>query len=103
MHVQLNRDKLKGTEIIYRSSSLFPRFAMLSESAEDPGCFGQVWGPKRPTALPPWVMVSWSAGRPGYRVCGNSGRSNQTLSIRAFVLQILGVWVHPFTKSHRTW
>ncbi len=40
---------------------------------------------------------------PGYRACGNSGRSNQTLSIRAFVLQILGVRIHPFTNCQRTW
>src|ERR671936_73104 len=45
--------------------------------------------------------VRRSAGRPGYRACGNSGRSNQTVSIRAFVLQILGVRSHPFTKSQR--
>ena len=38
-----------------------------------------------------------------YLACGNSGRSNQTLSIRAFVLHRLGVSVHPFTKSQRTW
>src|SRR5262249_25995549 len=38
-----------------------------------------------------------------HRGCGNSGRSNQTVSMRVFVLHRFDVWVHPFTKSHRTW
>ena len=38
-----------------------------------------------------------------HRVCGNSGRSSQTVSMRVFVLHRFDVWVHPFTKSHRTW
>ena len=41
--------------------------------------------------------------RQGYLVCGNSGRSNQTVSIRTFVLHRFDVWVHPFTKFQRTW
>jgi hypothetical protein len=48
------------------------------------------------SATPPSTTIA-------YRACGNSGRSNQTVSIRAFVLHRLGVSVHPFTKSQRTW
>jgi hypothetical protein len=47
--------------------------------------------------------VLWSEVRHGYLVCGNSGRSNQTVSIRGFVLHRFDVWVHPFTKFQRTW
>ena len=50
------------------------------------------------------VSSAWAgAVSQGYLVCGNSGRSNQTLSMRAFVLHRLDVRVHPFTKSQRTW
>jgi hypothetical protein len=38
-----------------------------------------------------------------YLACGNSGRSSQTESIRAFVLHRFEVWVQPFTKFQRTW
>src|SRR5262249_21652279 len=38
-----------------------------------------------------------------YLLCGNSGRSSQTESIREFVLRMFGVCVHPLTKFHRTW
>ena len=53
------------------------------------------------TCLPPrkWRRdIQWV-----YLECGNSGKSNQTVSILAFVLHRFGVCVHPFTKSQRTW
>ena len=58
--------------------------------------------PKPPNSLLIQDKTFYSLQRV-YLECGNSGKSNQTVSILAFVLHRFGVCVHPFTKSQRTW